>query len=50
VQVPVKLNPSDLADGVLQVTITKGGTIRGVTRCDEQYYDTSILAILVQLP
>jgi hypothetical protein len=48
--VPVPLKPGDLAGGVLQVTITKGGTIRGVTRCDDQYYDTSVLVLLVQLP
>jgi hypothetical protein len=48
--VPVPLNLSDLADGTLSVIIKKGYRTRTATVCDDQFYDTSALAILVQLP
>jgi hypothetical protein len=49
VPVPVPLNLSDLADGILNVTIRKGQS-RPKAVCDEQYYDTSVVVVLVQLP
>ena len=48
--IPVPLNPSDLADGILQVTVRKGYQRGTVTVCDNQFYDTSALIVLVQLP
>jgi hypothetical protein len=48
--VPVPLIISDLADGLLQVTIHKGIRTRTSTICDDQFYDSSMLIMLVQLP
>ncbi len=48
--VPVPLNLSDLEDGILQITIKKGIQTRTSTVCDDQFYDTSALIVLIQLP
>jgi hypothetical protein len=48
--VPVPLNLSDLGDGILSVTIKKGYQARTTTVCDDQFYDTSMLLMLIQLP
>lgn len=46
--IPVPIDPADLADGVLQVTIKKGIQTRTTTVCDEQFYDASILLVLIR--
>jgi hypothetical protein len=48
--VPVPLIPGDLADGFLRVSIQKGIRTRSSTICDAQFYDASILIMLVALP
>jgi hypothetical protein len=48
--VPIPLSLNDLMDGLLQVTVQKGLQTRTSTVCDEQYYDTSALVMVVQLP
>lgn len=46
----VPLDPADLADGLLSVKILKGIRTRTGTVCDQQFYDTSILLLLVRKP
>jgi hypothetical protein len=48
--VPVPLEPADLMDGVLQVTVRKGQQVRGTTVCDVQFYDASALVVLISRP
>jgi hypothetical protein len=48
--VPVPLTPGDLADGLLRVSIQKGIRTRSSTICDDQFYDASVLIMLVKLP
>lgn len=48
--VPVPLMPGDLADGVLQVTIRKGAEVGHRTICDQQFYDTAVLVVLIRNP
>jgi hypothetical protein len=44
----VPLNVDDLADGLLKVTITKGITIGQFTVCDDQFYDASLLVVVIK--
>jgi hypothetical protein len=46
--IPVPIDPADLADGLLQVTIKKGIQTRTTTICDEQFYDASVLLVLIR--
>ena len=48
--VAVSLTTSDLADGLLDVSTQKGIRTRSATICDDQFYDTSVLIMLVELP
>jgi hypothetical protein len=48
--VVVPLDPADLADGLLNVKIVKGRKTRTGTLCDQQFYDTSVLLLLVRMP
>jgi len=48
--VPVPLIVSDLAEGLLHVNIQKGIRTRTSTVCDDQFYDSSVLIMLVKLP
>ena len=44
----VPLKAADLADGLLNVTIIKGFTRLGRVVCDAQFYDASLLAVVIQ--
>jgi hypothetical protein len=46
--IPVPIDPADLSDGLLQVTIKKGIQTRTTTICDEQFYDASVLLVLIR--
>lgn len=48
--VPVPIFPSDLADGFLRVNIQKGIRTPTAIICDDQFYDSSVLVMLVKLP
>ena len=45
--ITIPLNPGDLSDGLLQVTILKGITH---LHCDDQFYDFSMLTVTVKTP
>ncbi len=46
----VPLDPHDLDDNRLNVTIVKGRKTRTGTVCDQQFYDTAVLLLLVRMP
>ncbi len=46
--IPIPLNPHDLQDGLLKVTILKGSRLSG--KCDDQFYDFSTLTVTYKIP